>query len=103
MSWGRYAFLGGLVIAVASAFMNLGGFAPLILVVLGVVVGFLNIKSGESTPFLLGVIGLALVTGILSAIPGLQMLAPVLANVAVMAGAAGGVVALKTVYEKASN
>ena len=44
---GKYAFLGGVVLAIVMAFVSIPSGA-LILAVLGLVVGFLNITSSES-------------------------------------------------------
>ena len=44
---GKYAFLGGAVLALVMAFVNVPN-GVLILAVLGLVVGFLNISDSES-------------------------------------------------------
>ena len=58
---GHYAFLVGIVLAViAGLFKNAISIeiATLILVLLGLVVGFLNVSAKETTPFLIATIAL---------------------------------------------
>ena len=52
MKMGGMAFLVGLVIAVVGAFVNVDWF-PVVLVVIGLVVGFLNVSGGESRRFMI--------------------------------------------------
>ncbi|PJA18603.1 MAG: hypothetical protein COX63_02075 [Candidatus Diapherotrites archaeon CG_4_10_14_0_2_um_filter_31_5] len=64
---GELAFILGVVIALIAgvAFNYLGslaGWVPLVLVILGIIVGLLNIKDKETTPFLIASIAL-LATG----------------------------------------
>ena len=92
---GHWSFIGGLVLAVLAAFVKMPYLAS-ILFVLGLVVGFLNVKEKESTPFLISVIAL-LVIGV----AGLQLgqLTPavsgILLNFIAFVSAAGLVVAIK--------
>lgn len=94
---GRWSFIGGLVLAVLAAFIQVPSLA-LILFVLGLAVGFLNIKEKESASFLISVIAL-LVIGV----AGLQLgqLTPVISgiftNFIAFISAAGLVVAIKQV------
>lgn len=94
---GRWSFIGGLVLSVLAAFVQVS-YLALILFVLGLVVGFLNIKEKESVPFLVSVIAL-LVIGV----AGLQLgqLTPtvsgILNNFITFISAAGLVVAIKQV------
>lgn len=94
---GRWSFIGGLVLAVLAAFIQVS-FLALILFVLGLAVGFLNIKEKESAPFLISVIAL-LVIGV----AGLQLgqLTPVISGIFVnfvaFISAAGLVVAIKQI------
>lgn len=74
--YGPYAFLAGVLIAIiagiAGSFLpeNVSGWIPLLLVVLGLVVGFLNIKDKEAKQFLIASIALIAVGGAnLSVIP----------------------------------
>lgn len=95
---GHWAFVLGLILSVIAGF---GGEIPAlisVLVVLGLIVGFLNVTEKESTPFLVGVTAL-LVIGIagLGVVKYIGWLVPILNNVIVFAGAAGLVVAIKQV------
>jgi lipoprotein signal peptidase len=68
---GEWAFIIGVIIAVIAGalYSFLGEFSqqiPLVLVILGIVVGLLNIKDKETTPFLIAAIAL-LSTGAISA------------------------------------
>lgn len=94
---GRWAFIIGLIISVLAGFTEISYLMP-ILFILGLVVGFLNIKEKETTPFLLSVITLLAIV-----ISGLQIgVLPssgdyILENFAVFIAAAGLVVALKQI------
>ncbi len=96
---GHWSFIGGLVLAVLAAFVQVP-YLALVLFVLGLVVGFLNIKEKESAPFLIAVIAL-LVIGV----AGLQLgqLTPVISdilnNFIAFISAAGLVVAIKQVLD----
>ena len=103
---GRYAFLAGLVISVLvgilpAAGMPLGdaGIIGIILVVLGVIVGILNVTNQEVQPFLLGTVALIVVgIGLGGVLASITVVASILsAFVAFVAGAAL-IVALKEVY-----
>lgn len=118
---GVYAFLLGIIIAVivgllaTYAVTALGtttlGVTSAIVVVLGLVVGFLNISEKQITPFLVAVIALA-VSGIaagtasltyLNFIPTLgTLIANVVGNITMFVVPAGIVVALKAVWDMAS-
>lgn len=94
---GRWAILIGIILAVLAGFAEIPNLA-IILFVLGLAVGFLNIKEKESVPFLIAVIAL-LVIGL----SGLQlgnatpMVVSILNNFIAFISAAGLVVALKQV------
>ena len=94
---GHWSFIGGLVLAVLAAFVHVP-YLVLILFVLGLVVGFLNIKEKEGVPFLISVMAL-LVIGV----AGLQLgqLTPAISgifnNFIAFISAAGLVVAIKQV------
>ena len=99
---GHWAFVLGLIL---SAIAGLGGEVPALittLVVLGLVVGFLNVSERESTPFLIAVIAL-LVIGVagLGVVKYVGWLVPILNNVIAFVGAAGLVVAVKQVLTMA--
>ncbi len=69
---GHYAFLGGFILAVLAGLIPALQTAAVIwvIIVLGLIVGFLNITEKESTEFLIATIALLLVgTAGLSAVP----------------------------------
>ena len=92
---GRWALLIGIILAIIAGFAEIPSVA-IVLFVLGLIVGFLNIKERESAPFLIAVIAL-LVIGL----SGLQLgkatptVISVLNNFVAFVSAAGLVVALK--------
>jgi hypothetical protein len=123
---GNYALIGGVLIAILTGIAQnvFGGldqaispWIGLALVVLGLVVGFLNIKDENTVPFLIASIAL-----VVTAIPGAwaarlttidqltktfgfglgSMLQIIVFNIAMFAAPAALVVALKTVYSTAS-
>lgn len=57
---GRWAYVAGLILSVVLGWYAVSG-ATTILIILGLVVGFLNIGEKESTSFLVAVIALMLV------------------------------------------
>jgi fructose-specific phosphotransferase system IIC component len=57
---GRWAFVIGLIIAVLLGFVSFS-YSSLLLVILGLIVGFLNVSEKEATGFLIAVIALLLV------------------------------------------
>jgi len=106
---GHWAFVLGLIISIiAGLITGFGREIPVlvsVLVVLGLIVGFLIIPEKESTPFLIGVIAL-LVIGLASLetikyvawlIPILNNAPIILNNVTTFVAAAGLVVAVKQV------
>lgn len=110
---GGWAFILGVVIAIiaglASTFAALySGYVLLVLVVLGLIVGFLNIKDKEVVNFLIAAIalmavGTANLVSINMAIPMLGTLVQgIVQNVAAFVAPAALVVALKEVYNIAN-
>ncbi len=96
---GRWAFIAGLVISLIAGFMTIGWMGLAALVVLGVIVGILNVTGKEVMPFLLGTVALMIVGTALSSVLAAVPLVPGIlsAFVAFVAGAAL-IVALKEVY-----
>lgn len=94
---GRWTFIIGIILAILAGFTEIPSLA-VILFVLGLIIGFLNIREKESTPFLVAVIAL-LVIGL----SGLQVgtlttrTVSILENLIAIVSAAGLVVALKQV------
>ncbi|MEM5836677.1 MAG: hypothetical protein QW451_00295 [Candidatus Aenigmatarchaeota archaeon] len=101
---GEYAFLAGIILAVlAGLVMQTGGWVAVLLVLLGVVIGFLNITQKETIPFLIASIAL-----LMAGSAGLEKLplvggivAAVISNVLHLVAPAAVIVALKTVYDLA--
>jgi hypothetical protein len=96
---GRWAFIVGLVISVAAGFIQLDSMLFAGLVVLGVVVGFLNVTGDEVQKFLLGTVALMLVgTGLGAVMDGIPVVAGVLSAFTAFVAGAALIVALKEVY-----
>ena len=108
---GQWAFIVGVVLAILFGFVpdNWKGMATLLLVILGLVVGLLNVSEKESTPFLVaaaalmitGVAGTNLsVIGDVSKVLG-QFLESAVKNISVFVTPAAIVVALKAIQSLA--
>ncbi len=99
---GKWAFIGGLVIAVLAGLLFQPGWAIWVLAVLGVIVGLLNVTAEETRGFLLASIALTLSATALNTLPvvgtALSYILPF-----VVAFVAGGmiVVALKELFQAA--
>ena len=103
---GQYAFIVGVIIAilaglVSSVVKQYEGVIVLVLVILGLVVGFLNVTEKEMTPFLVATVAL-IVTGTasnsLTVIPTIGLyLEAVVKNIAVFVTPGALVVSLKAV------
>ena len=104
--YGQYAFIVGIILAilvglVSKAVAKYEGVIVLVLVILGLVIGFLNITEKEMTPFLVAAIAL-IVTGTASnsliVIPAIgTYLSVIIRNIAVLVTPAALVVSLKAV------
>jgi len=57
---GHWAFLAGIILAILAGFIAVP-FLPIVLFILGLIVGILNIKEKESSRFLISVIALLLI------------------------------------------
>jgi len=101
---GRLSFLLGAIISIALGFIEFS-YSSLVLVILGLIVGFLNVPVKETQKYLIAVIAL-LVIGF----AGLQVfnvlgnglsnwIQTVLASFIIFVGASGLVVAVKAVWE----
>ena len=106
---GELAFLVLLVIAiVAGLFLapnsSWAGVVTSVLVVLGIIVGLLNITESETTPFLVAAIALLLTGSVgFQAIPAVGgILNAIVANIGVAVAPAAIVVAIKAIYGLAS-
>ncbi len=107
---GGWAFILGVLIAVIAGLASgaldatMQGWITLALVILGLIVGFLNIGDKEVKDFLIAAIAIVLLgTANLTAIPVIgTYLALMVLNVAAFVAPAALVVALKAVYNLAS-
>ena len=98
----KWALLVGLIIAIVAAFVSFS-WVPLILFVVGLIVGFLNIDDKETMMFLVAVIALGAIgsqsVSVLSSYVGgfASTLGMMINNVIAFVGAAGLVVAIKAI------
>ncbi|MBS3113490.1 hypothetical protein J4448_00150 [Candidatus Woesearchaeota archaeon] len=108
---GEWAFLIGIVIAIVVSLFTVNdavaGWLVLFLVVLGLIVGLLNVSEKETTPFLVAAAAL-LITGTASSslaiIPVIGgYLQDIVLNIAVFVTPAAIVVALKAIQSLAKN
>ena len=99
---GKWAFIAGLILAIMSGFLVIPGLS-LILFVLGITVGFMNIKKSEMTQYLVSIIALIVVSsGIILIEPFLGTLATgmlkgVLTNFSAFVSASGLVIAIRSI------
>jgi hypothetical protein len=107
---GGWAFILGVLIAVVAGLASgaldstTAGYVTLALVILGLIVGFLNVGDKEINDFLIAAIAVVLIgTANLTAIPWIgNYLALMVLNVAAFVAPAALVIALKAVYNLAS-
>ena len=105
---GNWAFIIGLIIAVlVGLFVEASGLTVSVLVILGIIVGFLNVTDKETHGFLVASIAL-LVAGLsgefLATIPAIgNLLERILGNFVVLVTPAAIVVAVKAIYGLASS
>lgn len=100
---GAWAFLIGVILAVIFAFVPYGAWLAWVLVILGIIVGLLNIADVEVQPFLLAGAVLVIVSyfgmGVFSATKlGVVFLENVLNNMLTLFIPATVIVALKSVF-----
>ncbi len=112
---GGYAFLAGAILAVLAGLLGsmLAAWAPwivLLLVLLGLVVGFLNVSDKETGQFLLAAIALLAVGSVSSLVvidvaiaPLGSILQSIVRHLAVFVAPAALIVALKAVYNLAKS
>ena len=98
---GKWCFLIGIILAIIlGLFGTAFPMSGLILVILGLIVGFLNVSGSETTPFLVAAIALLVVANSsgLSTIPTIGMyLEGIVAAIAAFTAPAALIVALKAV------
>lgn len=108
---GSWAFILGVIIAIITGILGPSIFAgasvyiPLVLVILGVIIGLLNISDKEITAFLVAVIALIAAGGVQWAvIPGIGVwIGGIFAYVAALLAPAAVIVGLKAVWNLAGN
>lgn len=100
---GSWAFIIGVVIAIVAGVITLKPWLASVLIILGLIVGFLNITAAETTSFLLAVISLVIIAGFGAdvlremAVVG-DRLSRIFSALLVFLIPAGIVVALKSIY-----
>ena len=103
---GKWSFLIGIVLAIVLGLFGTSviPMSGLILVILGLIVGFLNVSGRETTPFLIAAIALLVVAGSsgLSSIPSIGMyLEGIVMAIAAFTAPVALVVAIKAVISAA--
>ena len=101
---GKWAFIIGLLLAIIAGLIQGVYEIPsliLMLVVLGLIVGFLNIAEKDTVKLLVAIIALMSIGGLtISVIPVINIyLEAILTNVVIFASGAGLVIAIKAVIE----
>jgi len=99
---GKWAFILGLALTIIAGIIPITiPSLALILVVLGLIVGFLNINEKDTVKLLIAIIALMAIGSItIAEIPIINAyLGAILSNILILAGAAGLVVAVKAIYE----
>jgi len=103
-SFGAWAFLVGIVLAVIFGIIGMTELLTIVLFIIGIIVGLLNVTDTEVTPFLMAgavlVIVSALGSDVLSAI---EWAAGILDAILVIFVPATAVVAIKSVFSIAKN
>jgi len=103
---GSYAFLIGIVIAIIAGIVSLDANTQQVvlwgMVIIGLIVGFLNVTDKETTGFLVAAIALILTQTALMTL-NVAMITRIVSNIAVLASPAALIVALKAFWNMASN
>jgi hypothetical protein len=104
---GRWAFIIAALLAILAGFVSLGTAVPWILIVLGLIVGFMNITDKESEGFLIATVALMValkaLSDVFSGFAGGLTLKSILDNVVTIAAPAAVVVAVKHLYQAAQD
>jgi len=96
----RYLPLAVMGLAVLGGLVNLGAWFVPVLIALGAIVGFMNIRKEEVVPFLVSTLSIAGAATLIVNLPTVGgLLAVILANVGVAAGSMAIPVALKSIYK----
>jgi len=100
---GKYAFLGGVVIAAALAFVPISN-GYLILAVLGLIVGVMNITDDETQGFLIAAIALMMTATSLRVLPEIgETISAISGNLAAFVAPAALVVAMKSLLDSSKD
>ena len=101
---GKWAFIVGLVIAVAGGLGVEQSWFGWVLAALGLIVGFLNVSDKETQTFLVAAIALIVAASAVGAIPYVgDLVTQVIANLVLFLGGAVLVVALKSLFAVAKD
>ena len=102
---GRWIFLAGLIICIIVGLgLANNPWVPVVLAILGIIVGFLNVGKGESSRFLLASIALVICASSLNSIPYIGKHASSIAGYLVsFISAAVVVVAIKSLLDTAGD
>jgi hypothetical protein len=101
---GKYAFILGIVLAVAAGLLQPASWMFWGLAVLGIIVGFLNVTAEETKGFLIAAIALILSASAVQQIPLIgELVTQIMANVVAFMSAAVLIVALKSLFETAKD
>lgn len=101
---GKWAFIIGLVLAVAATRINLGTWGYAAIAILGLVIGFLNITDKERNSFLLAAIGLVMSASAVRGVPLVgEWLTNVMGNIVLFVSPAVLVVALIALLDVAKD
>ena len=100
MKIGSIALIAGLIIAVAGAFGLSEPWFAWVLVVLGLVIGFLNVSGKEANRFLIASIGLMLSASSVAALPYIGgTVTAVLGNIVTLLAPAVLITALQSLFQ----
>ena len=79
---GTWSFIVGIIIAMVAGFWELNALIVSVLILLGLIVGFLNVTGEETTPFLLATVSLVIVAAVGQGVLGqVEVVGPVLQRV----------------------
>ena len=98
---GSWSFLIGVILAVIFGFITAGTWLPTLLVVLGLIIGLVNITDKEVKPFMWAGTVLVIVSAFGGAVFGTGYMATILNNMLMLFVPATVVVALKSVFSMA--
>lgn len=100
---GSWAFIIGVIIALIAGYQPLNQTWTTVLIVLGLIVGFLNVTATETNNFLFATVALVLVSSFGGAVITVQALRNMLTALIVFTVPAVIIVAFKAIYALASD